>query len=211
MVDDGTDVKALREGVAEFRRAYDKQVDALNNVDDRALRTGRTAVIVLGIAGSVVAAIGPESVATIEQEVRWLMGLGMGLVFLSAVSSYLTFGTTDYPGGVGPDHLDILVDPGVSEAEWLLGTLRDYQNWQEETNRVLQENVEGLEEAMTLLVLGMFFVLFSLLLSFFNQIHGIEPLTTISAIITLIILLIVIFIALAAFRFAVTTVRGYIN
>jgi len=129
MVDDGTDVEALREGVAEFRRAYDKQVDALNRVDDRALRTGRTAVIVLGIAGSVVAAIGPESVATIEQKVRWLMGLGMGLVFLSAVSSYLTFGTTDYPGGVGTDHLDILVEPGVSEAEWLLGTLRDYQDW----------------------------------------------------------------------------------
>ena len=51
------------EALESARRIYDRQVETLDNIDDKAMRAVRTAVLILGFVAAALTTAGPSAVS----------------------------------------------------------------------------------------------------------------------------------------------------
>ncbi|GGL25966.1 hypothetical protein GCM10009037_07000 [Halarchaeum grantii] len=127
---DESDVEALRLTLEESRQVMDHQIALFDEIDDKAMRSVRTAVIVVGFVVSAFGIAGPGAITQLGISA---LGFGvMGVLFLlvTIFAGIGTYTVSDIPYGIGPSYRDE-VRRGYSEREWIHELLEGYDEWSE--------------------------------------------------------------------------------
>lgn len=138
--DGESDIEALRVAREESRAVLDHQLALLNDLDDKAMRTVRTAVILLGILVSAAGIAGPDTIATLPRTSTLFFGAGIGGLFGTIFAGIGTYTTSDMEFGIGPVHRDEVVSWEYSEREYLGLVLAGYDEWTSEMRAVTADN-----------------------------------------------------------------------
>lgn len=152
--DDGSPVRdgstiaslgALRRHQEEARAVVDHQVEALNELDDAALRTSRIAGVALALVLSAARLSGTADLLN-----DFVRSGCLGLVG-TFVLGLLTHGASNVDLGPSPERISDLRARPYSEREWILSLLDEYAGWIRENQQVVYRN--GLYLKATHLVL----------------------------------------------------------
>jgi len=157
-----TDDEALRLTKEESRTILDHRLDWLSETDDKAMRTVRTAVIVLSIIFSAAGVIGGSELRAIPPIPLGLSVLGVGLLFLTIVYGIYTYSDSETVYGPEPALRREVLEYEYSEREWLVMLLNGYEEWIDVMTRVNKRNVKHLNRVQLLLVTSLFCLLLAL-------------------------------------------------
>lgn len=157
-----TAIEALRVTRKESRTVLDKQINLLNDIDDKAMRSVRTSVIFVGIVISAIQVSGGvEEVPPADSLVFKLSAAGVGFLLISMISGIWTYSVSSANFGVSEDHRnDVLL--GYSEREWLIFVLNEYDEWIGEMEKTNTKNSVGLHTTLFSLISGLVCLLLSL-------------------------------------------------
>lgn len=171
-----SETEVLTNALEESRRTFDKEIETINEIDDKAMRVARTGVIVIGIVVSVIAVLGPEAIVSMPSTVFGLSIVGVGLIFGSIVYAYGTIAVTEFPTGIGSPHREEAKSGAYTEREWLMLMLSEYDSWVDEVEQEVEQNVVYLEETMLLLLVGLLLLSLAAGVGYLHEAYDIAPL-----------------------------------
>lgn len=144
---DETAQETLRITRVESRVVLDHQIDLLNEIDERALRTVRTSIVVLALLASAGQIAGPAQIRSLH----WIQTTGFalaGILFVLAILVGMAIYTVSHvPYGIGPTHRAEAEDGGYSERDWLKLLLEEYDDWSTEVLELTENNARWLTYA----------------------------------------------------------------
>jgi hypothetical protein len=132
------------------------QQETASDIDDKALRTGRLVVVLVGLLVSAVR-IADISVTTP------LLILGVALLLCSLISGTVTYSESDLYQGPGRAYLGQLADAGVDDSDWEREHLETLGDWIAENADEIAFNGRLLVLTQVFLLLGTVLVLLALL------------------------------------------------
>lgn len=150
-----SDLEALRLTRKESRAVLDHQIATLNDLDDKAMRTVRTDVILLGILASAAGIAGPERLNQLDVVVQILSLAAGGCLFLSAIVGTGVYAVSDLSVGIGPSYRSEIRSQGYTEREWLEILLGDYDHWTNSMRQINENNAFYLTVTQALLALAL--------------------------------------------------------
>jgi hypothetical protein len=173
MSSDGDAGDARREALEAARRVYDRQVSELENIDDKAVQTSRTAVLILGFVAAGLTAAGP-SIADDIHLVTFLHGvLGTLTLVASAFVSVGVYTVTQYNWELEP--ADLEAARHAPRGRWLDAATDSLDEASEDIEQQLVQNASYLEVSQLLLVFGSAFFLLGTIYAVIHRSYGIEP------------------------------------
>ncbi|USZ69496.1 hypothetical protein NGM10_07110 [Halorussus salilacus] len=178
--------EALENAVEESRREYDKKVETMEEIDDKAMRSVRTAVILLGLVVSAISVKGPNAVGERALLPILVGGIGVSALALSISYGIGTYSATQYPTGIGTEHRTEVTIGDYSRDEWFVNMLDEYDNWSDEIAEEVAKNVQYLETVQFCLSFGVISLLSSSSVIVLHVAYGIPPLGSFVAIVVLI-------------------------
>ena len=125
------DIAALEAAQREARESLDRTIDAIEQKDDKAMRTVRINLILIGFAVTAV-----SSVPRVIQLANWVTVLGFECLVLSTIVGIATYTGTDYPSGVGPSYMKDIQDAAWTEGEWRSFMILEYEEWLSDTSQL---------------------------------------------------------------------------
>lgn len=146
------DLEALRFICEESRNVIDHQINDLNDIDDKALRTVRITMVVVGF---VVAAAQIENAEPIFNPVTTL---GSIFLLLSIISGVVTYSASNLDLGPGPSYLSDVIQQANSERKERIEATQSYAYWMYKNEDVVRKNGWYLIITQFLLVVGMVFL-----------------------------------------------------
>lgn len=158
MADGGTDepaIEALRLTREESRVVLDHRIAMLNDLDDKAMRTVRTDLVVLGVLASAAGIAGPDRLARLALPVKAISVIAGGCLFFSALVGIGVYVASDITVGIGSDYRTELRMQGYTEREWLEVLLDDYDEWTRSLRRIHENNALYLTVSQILLGVGL--------------------------------------------------------
>jgi len=158
----GTDDETLRLTRDEARSILDHRLEWLSETDDKAMRTVRTAVIVLSIIFSAAGIAGEEALNRIPRIPFVLSSIGVVGLFLTIIYGIYTYSDSETVYGPEPALRREVLDYEYSERQWLVMLLNGYDEWIDVMERVNKRNAKHLSRVQYLLVLSLFFLLLAL-------------------------------------------------
>jgi hypothetical protein len=159
---EGVDTEALETVRKESRQVLSEQLRLLNDIDDKAMRSVRTSVILLGLVVSAVQ-LGNSSLSVAKLG-SWSFGFGMTgvcLLLLSVVTGVQTYSVSRPAFGVSDEHRADVVEGNYSEHEWLQFQLREYDQWIDSATQMNNKNAVLLHATLSSMVLGVLSLLVS--------------------------------------------------
>jgi hypothetical protein len=158
----------------ESRESYQVQTQTVESIDDKAMRTVRTTVLILGFLVSAVGIGGPSAVGDLSV-LTALIGLA-GVVSLLGAGVYGigTYTVTSYEPGVGPKERHRAVRLGEREGKRYL--LEMYDRWSRDISSEIEQNSEYLENAQSLLLIGSASLLYAAFLFIGRTAFSVPPL-----------------------------------
>jgi len=174
--------EALENAVEESRREYDKKVASMEEIDDKAMRSVRTAVILVGLVASAVSVIGPSAVSATGVIPVLVGALGVGALAVSIVYGIGLYSATEYPTGIDSRHRAEVIDGGYSRKEWFVQLLDEYDEWSDKIADELSGNLRYLELVQFSLALGVIALLTSASMIVLRLAYGIQHPITLSGI-----------------------------
>lgn len=139
---------AYQTQIEEARCVLDHQIAKVRDIDDKALRTVRIAVLFLGLVFSVTQLDSSSSF------VNELTILGGSVLVVSIGFGVLTYTVSEPDLGPGPSYVDELLDSDPDPEEWDATLLAGYGDWMEDTHEVNEENAFWLLCTQASLVIG---------------------------------------------------------
>ncbi|MFD1588058.1 hypothetical protein ACFR9U_13825 [Halorientalis brevis] len=170
-----TETAAYRRTITESRETLQNQINLANEIDDKAMRTTRTAVLILGI---VISALGVTQGNPLDSVSIWTLfvaGFGVLILATSAVIGVGTYTVTNIPYGIGTNYRKDVLEGGYSEKEWLIELIRGYNQWSRDLSEQNDHNRDLLSRVQILLIFGISFLLFASGMRLFNSRFGIHP------------------------------------
>lgn len=149
-----SDVEAFESVVDESRAILDHQIAFLNQMDDAALRTVRTSVIVIGIVVSAAGLAPNDSVGSFNV-VSFVSGLlGVASLSGSIILGVYTYRRSNATLGPSRDFADEVRNERYSRIGWYDLLLEGFDEWQTEMREELEENAEWLLVVQASLLVG---------------------------------------------------------
>lgn len=178
MADDESDPSeqfehAQRLALDEYRRRLDNQVKVFEGVDDKALRTVRTSVLILGVVASTVGIAGPERLSAVSNVIVLYVGVGVMLLFAAAFGGIGSYAATKYDIGPPMDTLD--PDSADDGAEWVATAVEEYSDVVRETGTRIQQNSEYVVHSQLAMLVGVTMLLTAAGMLVLSQSYGIPP------------------------------------
>ena len=151
MSDDWTE---YREEVTyqEARTVIDHQIDTLSDIDDKALRTVRLTVV---LVGALATAIELNVVRNLNDT---LLIVGGGMLFLSMLISMMTYGESDLYLGPNKSYINTLADNDFGDETWDEDLLTTMGEWIEDNYDEISWNARLLTYTQAALLTGLLFV-----------------------------------------------------
>lgn len=163
---------SLEDMLVEVRRSNERLVNVLEETDDKAMRTSRTSLIVVGLLLTALS-MGGFDLLRSAGTVANLLALG-GVISL-VVSTLLTmaaYSVSEYPAGVGENHVRFLSENKVSLEGWRARLIRDYLEWNDETEDAVVETVYMFFLGQVTLLLGIGLLSFLAVTVFLAELLG---------------------------------------
>lgn len=136
----------------ESRRSFRRQVEQLQDIDDKAMRTVRTAVLVIGF---VVTATGITlRDGTVGFGSAVFTGLGVFFLTITVVSGIGTYSITEYKNRLTDAERARIEDRASVTPERTAELVRMYYSWMDALDEQLSEQVAYLTVTLFALVLG---------------------------------------------------------
>jgi len=160
---EAVETDALETVRRESRSVLSEQLQLLNDIDDKAMRSVRTSVLFVGLVVSAVQVSDDPTVLTDLS--TWPFRFATGGVFLLMLSILLgvyTYSVSNPEFGVSEDHRNDVVQGGYSHHEWLLLQLTEYDEWTESMSEVNEKNATLLHATLASSVLGVGSLLLSI-------------------------------------------------
>lgn len=154
------DAETLRVQREEAKDVLEQQNEKLRDIDDKALRTVRITVLLLGALLSTLKLLGESA-----SPINGYMVFGSWLLVLSVVSGVLTYSVSGPYFGPGSKYVDRVLGRNPPRANWEVTLLRGYADWMEEMKELNDENAKLLLLTQTLLVAGVVFVTYGFTMS----------------------------------------------
>ncbi|WP_436932348.1 hypothetical protein [Halosimplex halobium] len=170
MADDGD---ARSEALAGARRVYDRQVATLENIDDKAMRTTRTAVLILGFIAGALTAAGPASVSDLSLVPAIIGSFGTVAVFGSAFVGVGIYTVTEYPVEIREG--DLRSAGRAPRDAWLDGAIGRLDDASTSIQAEIEQNAEYLEVAQLLLIAGSLCLLYATAVTVVARSFGVSP------------------------------------
>ena len=127
-----SDTETLETALIESRRTFDKSVARLEDIDDKAMRSVRTAVLLAGLVASAISLGGPESVSQVGLLPVLTGAAGVVSLGASTVVGIGVYAATEYPFGVQSPHRPSVAGSERTYDAWLLALLDTYDTWIDE-------------------------------------------------------------------------------
>ncbi|MFC7081710.1 hypothetical protein [Halorussus caseinilyticus] len=175
---DASATEALENAVEESRREYDKRVETMEEIDDKAMRSVRTAVILVGLVVSGVSVGGPGAISGFSLLPVVLGALGVVSLVVSILFGVGAYSATQYPTGIGETHRNDVITGAYSHDEWFVNMIDEYDEWSEELAEETAKNLRYLEVVQLLLSIGVVSLLVSAGMIVVHRAYGIRPLGT---------------------------------
>ena len=182
---------AREEALESARRVFDRKVNILDNIDDKAMRTVRTAVLILGF---VVGALTTTGISPLGDLAIFTAGFGIAGVFFLLVSAVVGIGiytVSRYPTEIRRG--DIYAAPHVDDELWVEAAASQMDDAISELDAEITQNAELLVVCQIALLLGTSQLVLATASEILRRIHGIQPrwvavtlvaLATVSALVT---------------------------
>ncbi|WP_135823280.1 hypothetical protein [Halorussus ruber] len=172
---DTSATEALENAVEESRREYDKKVETMEEIDDKAMRSVQTAVILVGLVVSAVSVGGPGAVGEATVLPVLFGALGVVALAVSIVFGIGVYSVTEYPTGISSVHRDEATTGGYTKDEWVVSVLDNYDEW----SAIVAEEIERMATYFEFVQLFLSFGVVSLLVSasmvVFRIAYGVRP------------------------------------
>lgn len=147
-----SDIEALRLTRREYRAVLDHQIALLNDLDDKAMWTARTAVVMLGILVSGAGLAGRTGIAALPPAARISLGIGgMGLV-VSIFAGVGAYTVSEPRFGVTDSHYREVTEMVYTEREWLDLLLEEYVDWSGKLQALTTERARQVFLTQTFLI-----------------------------------------------------------
>lgn len=131
------DVESLRVTRAEAREALNHQIDALNDIDDKAAHTLRLNVLLFGIVLTLASVMASsDSTPAIGRMVNGLVVAGAVASAVSMLTSIWAYTSRTYRPGTGPSDVRGFLSHNPPEGELLAVLLDNYAAWMERNSRL---------------------------------------------------------------------------
>jgi len=146
------DYQRYESALRESRESYETQIAKMESLDDKALRSVRTAVLILGFTSSVISFGSIDSISSLLLPTVLSAVVGIAALLVSAVVGVGTYTVTQYEPGVRPQDRDIARD--LSTEEWYEHMLDKYDEWSQNLAAELEKNTGYLELTQLSLIGG---------------------------------------------------------
>lgn len=133
-------IEPLQSAARESRIVLDHQIDLVTRMDDIAMHTLRTSVLVIGVFVSAIGLAGPAAVAELSLPGLLVFAFGLGLLFVSILFGLVTLSTSSLSLGISDRHRRLLLQRGLDGTEWNELLLREYGRWEREMEQVAEQN-----------------------------------------------------------------------
>lgn len=143
----------LRSACEESRAVLDHEIAILNDIDDKAIWTVRTAVLIIGLVVSAASITGNRGVST-PTPVKVSAGLGVSVLLASLVSGVMTYSIAAPEPGISAQYRTAVLDEDIPEREWRRELLEGYNRWIAQMQLVNERNGYYLFVTQSLLLLG---------------------------------------------------------
>lgn len=138
------EIDALRITREESREVLNHHIELLNETDDTALRTLRTAVVIISILVSAAGIAGPDAIDTLHWAALIAFTVGVLLLFVCAVIGIGILTLSSVTFGIRSDHRRLLTTGDWSEREWLTFLLDEYDGWTTDARETNARNADWL-------------------------------------------------------------------
>ncbi|PSP37988.1 hypothetical protein BRC71_08430 [Halobacteriales archaeon QH_7_65_31] len=156
------DLQALEIVRQESREVLTEQIRLLNDIDDKAMRSVRTAVLFIGLVISAIQL--SNQPVTFNQIGSWPFRLasgGLTSLLISVLLGIYTYSVSKPDLGVSEDHRTDVVQGAFSKGEWLRFQLDEYDEWTDNMNTMNTKNAVLFHSSLAAAVLGIFSLLLS--------------------------------------------------
>lgn len=163
---EAVDTEALETVRVESRKVLSEQIRLLNDIDDKAMRSVRTAVLFIGLVVTAVQ-ISDDPTAFAELD-AWPFRLAVGgvsFLLTSVLLGIYTYSVSEPEFGVSDGHRNDVVQGGFSRHEWLVFQLNEYDEWTDSMSEVNEQNATLLHGTLVATVLGVVSLLCSIALT----------------------------------------------
>jgi hypothetical protein len=164
---------ARGEALEAARRVYDRQVSELENIDDKAMQTSRTAVLILGFIAAGLTAAGPSVADDIHLTPFTHGVLGTLALVASAFISVGVYTVTEYDWEIEP--ADLEAARHAPRGRWLDAATDSLDEASEDIERQLSRNGSYLQTSQFLLLLGSWLFLLGATYTIVHRSFGIKP------------------------------------
>lgn len=155
------DLESLRLAQSEARAVLDHQIQTISDVDDKAAKTFRLDVILLGLLVTAASFVAQVNSVELSPYVNVFTVSAVVALIVSFLCAVLTYTGTETETGMDPSGIDRLISNRYSEKEWLVLLLRSEAEWMRQNERRHSTDVRYLYwshgavfVAILLLVLG---------------------------------------------------------
>lgn len=135
------DVDSLRVTREEAKAVLDRQIETLNDIDDKAADTLRLNVLVLGVVLTVASILSSNeatpTVVRVVNEIAFAGAVASGFSMVGAVWAYTG---TSYQTGVGRSDVRTALSRRPEETEWLAALLYSYTVWMKRNERANRQD-----------------------------------------------------------------------
>lgn len=166
---------ALKNAVEESQRGYDKKVEIIEEIDDKAMRSVRTAVILSGLVASAIGVSGPSAIGSFTMLPILIGGLGVVALTVSIIYGIGVYTVTRYTTGIGPSHRSDVITGGYTSDEWLVEMLHEYDDWSKKIDREIDNNKTYLDIVQLSLLLSVVALLTSSTMVVLKLAYGVPP------------------------------------
>ena len=151
MSDDWTE---CREEVTyqEARTVIDHQIDTLSDIDDKALRTVRLTVVLVGVLATAI------ELNVVQNLDDTLLVVGGGMLFLSMLIGMTTYGESDLYLGPNRSYINTLATSDFDDETWDEDLLTTMGKWIEDNYDEISWNARLLTYTQAALLMGLLFV-----------------------------------------------------
>lgn len=123
------DVESLRLAHREARTVLDHQIQTFADIDDKAAKTFRLDVILIGLLLTAGTFLTRADSLSVDPYINLLTVVSVFSLIASFVIAILTCSITGIETGVGPADVDRLIEHRYTETEWLILLLLGHAGW----------------------------------------------------------------------------------
>lgn len=183
-----TDTEQLETLLEEARSEYQSEVATLEEIDDKAMRSVRTGVIIVGFVASAFGIAGPSGLTAMSLPALGTAGAAIAFLVVAVVLGLGTYTVTEYPSGVGSQYRQVRMDHEASTAALLRNLLITYDSMIGEVADEVDANLDLLDTVQFSLMVGVFFLAVSAATFVANEAYDVNPyLAAVSALAVLVV------------------------